>query len=277
LFGLEYKVTDLLPVEITGHIPASDQITLRMLLNHTSGIFDFQNDGDAWDQDFLALGPDYQWSNLGALSYAFDRPLNFAPGTAYRYSNTNYVLIALIIEAVTGEPVNQSIRARILEPLGLGNTYHGDEASGVAGLVHGYVDVEGEALDVHAWYNHYGVADAGIQSTTEDMARFMEGLVKRGSVLGETILADMLNPSAVGEPASNYGLGITIIPTGMPDTIIYRHSGKDPGSQALMMYISGKETSIAIAASASFDDYDLIFNQISGEVFALLEALESDS
>ena len=150
LLGLDDPIHRWLPLAITDRIPSSEQMSVRMLLNHTTGIYDFQNDGEEWDNDFfLVSGPDRQWTQADALPYFLDKPLHFEPGNDYSYSNSNYILAALVIEAVSGQPVQHAIRQRIIDPLGLTHTLHGDEAIGQAGLVHGYFSEEGERYDSH--------------------------------------------------------------------------------------------------------------------------------
>lgn len=102
LMNLNDGINRWLPDVITSHIPSSENRTVLMLLNHTTGIQDFQNDMEEWYDDFLK-NPDREWNNADILPYIMDRSLHFEPGTDYRYSNTNYVLAALIAEVASGE------------------------------------------------------------------------------------------------------------------------------------------------------------------------------
>ncbi|MCU7921130.1 MAG: beta-lactamase family protein [Candidatus Thiodiazotropha sp. (ex Dulcina madagascariensis)] len=275
LLNLDDAITAWLPGSVTERIPSSSDITIRMLLNHSSGIYDFQNDGEAWDNDFYAIGPDQQWQNSDVLPYILDRPLHFPPGTDYRYSNSNYILVALIVETATGETIQNVIRNRVIEPLGLLHTLHGDETAGLPGLAHGYFNDEGERLDVYPWVSHYGLADGGMQTTAGDLADFLLGLLKTDKVLDDAMRTEMMTPSGLGNPPSTYGLGIDIIPVSATNTVIYTHGGKDPGYQATMLYIAGKDTVITICASGSFGDYDPVYEQLLPELFALLEELQT--
>ncbi|MCU7875331.1 MAG: beta-lactamase family protein [Candidatus Thiodiazotropha sp. (ex Lucinoma borealis)] len=236
LMDLDDTITVWLPDTITSRIPSSNQMSIRMLLSHTTGLYDFQNDGDEWDSEFLNSGPARQWRQADVLPFFLDKPLHFEPGTDYSYSNTNYVLAAMIVEVVTGDKVQTAIRDRVIEPLGLTQTLHGDEAIGIPGLVHGYYNDEGESIDVYPWYSHYGLANAGIQTNAEDLAIFLLGLLKSDLVLTDQMRAEMLQASKLGNPPSTYGLGINIDPISQNNDVIYTHSGKDPGYQAKMLY-----------------------------------------
>ena len=257
LLGLDDPIHRWLPQAITDRIPSSEQMSVRMLLNHTTGIYDFQNDGEEWDNDFfLVSGPDRQWTQADALPYFLDKPLHFEPGNDYSYSNSNYILAALVIEAVSGQPVQHAIRQRIIDPLGLVHTLQGDEAIGQAGLVHGYFSEEGERYDSHPWYSHYGLADGGIQSNSKDLARFIRGLLTSDLVLNDSMRSEMLQPSLLGTPPSSYGLGINIREIEQSGETVYSHSGKDPGYQTKMLYVESKDTVITLCASGSFGAYD---------------------
>ncbi|MBT3048099.1 MAG: serine hydrolase domain-containing protein [Candidatus Thiodiazotropha sp.] len=276
LLGLDDPINRWLPREITDRIPSGAGMSVRMLLNHTTGIYDFQNDGDAWDNDFfLVSGPDRQWTQTDALPFFLDKPLHFEPGSDYSYSNSNYILAALIIEAVSGQPVQHAIRQRIIDPLGLAHTLQGDEAIGRAGLVHGYFEDEGERYDSHPWYSHYGLADGGIQSNSRDLARFIRGLLTSDLILDDAMRAEMLQPSLLGTPPSSYGLGINIRRIEQNGETVYSHSGKDPGYQTKMLFVESRDTVITLCASGSFGEYDEIVEQLLLEIFTLLEELQT--
>jgi D-alanyl-D-alanine carboxypeptidase len=275
LLSLDDKITRWLSEEITSRIPSSEQMTIRMLLNHTTGLFDFQNDSEAWDNDFFSIsGPARHWQQADALPFFLDKPLHFQPGTNYSYSNSNYILAALIIESASGATLQSEIRNRIIEPLGLQHTLQGHEATGISGLVHGYVQDEGESFDTYPWYSHFGLADGGIQTTAKDLATFILSILKTDRVLDDTMRTEMLQASQLGTPASNYGLGIKITPITGTDEVIYSHSGKDPGYRAEMIYFQEKDTVITLCASGSFEPYDAITEELLLKIYQLLEALQ---
>jgi CubicO group peptidase (beta-lactamase class C family) len=112
---LDKTLDDYLP-ELTGRIENANQITLRMMLQHRSGIPDFIND------------PKLPWSNMPInsnefLKLVFDKPADFKPDSRYRYSNTNYLLIGNILDKILGYNHRQYIKKEILDTLGLKHTY----------------------------------------------------------------------------------------------------------------------------------------------------------
>ena len=105
---------------LPGLVPNGAAITLRELLNHTSGLFDFGDD-QVWNQSRVA-DPQRIWLPKELIAAAVSHPPYFRPGTAWHYSNTNYVLLGLIIEAATGRSLGDELRERLLQPLALGAT-----------------------------------------------------------------------------------------------------------------------------------------------------------
>lgn len=112
---LDKTLAEYLP-ELAGRIENANQITLKMLLQHRSGIPNFIDD------------PKFPWANLPTetsvlLSYGLDKPADFKPDSRYQYSNTNYVLIGMILDKTLGYSHHRYIKQEILEPLGLIHTY----------------------------------------------------------------------------------------------------------------------------------------------------------
>ena len=113
--SLDRTLSDYLP-ELVGRIENADRITLRMLLQHRSGIPNFIDD------------PKFPWDNLptntnGILKFVLDKPADFEPDSRYRYSNTNYLLIGSILDKTLGYSHHKYIKQKILEPLKLTHTF----------------------------------------------------------------------------------------------------------------------------------------------------------
>ena len=275
---LDAPITRWLPGFMTRRIPSSGKITLRHLLSHTSGLVDYLNDDEHWQSDF-AEDPHRRWTHSDIVPYLYDRPLLFEPGSDYDYSNSNYILVGLIIEQVTGQPLHALIRKRVLEPPGLQQTFNGNEAVIGVKRAHGYIWRHGRRIDTYPWYSHYGLADSGINSTPAELALFLKSLFSTGKILSKRMRMEMTNVSAPGRPPSDYGMGIYVQrnPWGAGRRW-YSHDGIDPGYQADMMYLPDLDLTVVLTANASLGRMDFIYeNLITAVVQLVLHAVLKDT
>jgi D-alanyl-D-alanine carboxypeptidase len=193
------------------HSNISPAITVRQLLNHRAGTYNF---GD--DVDFrLALFADWSrsWHPEDALKYA--KTPYFAPDAKGQYSNTGYVLLGMIIRSVTGSTVGAEIRRTVLVRAGLRGTFLGGEEPWIGELAHPHLDFNGDGIHEDlgdrsqtAILTSFWTSGALI-STAADEARFGRALFD-GTLLKATSLAAMsaFQPVDIGGPQYEYGLGL---------------------------------------------------------------------
>jgi len=147
----EAVITNYLPRSVTDHIRNSDQITVRQLLQQRSGIPDF-SETLSWTVRYAILDRRGEWPPLRHLKYAYGKKPSFPPGESYEYSNSNFMLLGLIIEQVTGRPHAAEIRKRFLDPLQLAHTWCEGDESARGERVHGYEPLGlGYSLDTYDW------------------------------------------------------------------------------------------------------------------------------
>jgi D-alanyl-D-alanine carboxypeptidase len=235
-------------------LPNATDVTVRQLMNHTSGIIRYEFD-DRFIADLLAQ-PDKVWDPAEQLAYLFDTEPPFAAGAGWDYSDTNYIVLGLIIERLTGADYYEELRRRILVPLELGNTVPSDSRR-VPGLVQGYAGAE----------NMFGLPDAviedgqfavnpqfewtggGIASTSEDLARWAKALYE-GRAFDPALLPVMLDgvPARLGRD-TRYGLGVIIRQT--PLGVSWGHSGFFPGYLTEMAYFPDHKIAVAVQYNSS--------------------------
>jgi D-alanyl-D-alanine carboxypeptidase len=263
---LDAPVDRRLPAAVAARIPFSNTITLRHLLSHTSGLMDYMNDQKAWRSGFVR-NPRRRWSHGEVIAYIFHRPLLFEPGSDFHYSNSNYILAGMMIEQVTGRPLDQLINERIIRPLKLVHSFAGGAPVNDVHAVRGYARPRGRIIDTYPWYSHYALADSGIHSTPGDLARFMVSLFRDDLLLSERTKKHMLTTSNAGYPPSDYGLGIYVQsnPWGAGRTW-YAHDGIDPGYQADMMYLPELDLAIVLAANASLGKANRVYEDLVRDV-----------
>jgi len=218
--------------------PRAEQIELRHLLSHTSGVFDF-----TWDSTFsdrIASGASITVDEMVEVA-ASHAPL-FDPGAGWSYSNSNYILLGRVIEMVTGHTAAVELRRRIFEPMGMHDTFLLGSEEVPGGLqVHGYVQGGLGWIDFTDQWNGTGAWTAGgIVSTTPDILRFSHGLVQ-GELLAPETFAEMTrNPSPMDEGSLQYGLGI-ILGAGW-----IGHDGAVPGWMAQWVHMEDGTTVVVM-------------------------------
>src|SRR5215217_4327982 len=153
VLSLDDTVSEWLDDPVVARIPNVDRITIRQLLNHTSGVYNyFDEDSPFWQDAYFGPGADWTrvWTPQELLAYADGSRHDpyFAPGEGSRYSNTGYVLLGLIIEKAGGQSFTEQLQARILDPLGLANTFIAATEPVPSGTVDVYHLIEGEIVNV---------------------------------------------------------------------------------------------------------------------------------
>jgi len=259
--GLDDRAADLLP-----DIAIDERITIHQLLDHTSGLHDFFLNPtiDAALQGDRAA----PWSVTQALTYV-GRPY-FAPGTGWRYSNTNYLLLGLIAERLTGTDLATALRTRFLDPLGLDHTWIQAAEAPPAPTAHGYrfigpatslapIDLsDGSPLMPFTSVVTAAGGAGSMAGTSADAARWAR-LLYRGDVLGRDVLALMVGDVEVVagyRPPVPYGLGVQAFVIDGRQTL--GHSGRFLGFRGAMRYLVAEDVSIAVLTNQSRMDPGVI-------------------
>lgn len=230
-------------------LPNARAITVRMLMNHTSGIPEH-----VLNKDFIKVlrqQPNKVWRPEELLAFIFDRAPLFAAGQGWSYADTNYILVGMLFERVTGKTVYGEVERRLLQPLQLQNTVPSDRRA-IAGLITGYVAANGP----------FGIAGrtitdgkfivnpqmewtgGGFATTAEDLARWAQALYE-AKVFAPATLTKMLAavPAKTGR-GDKYGLGVQVRASQWG--VSYGHGGWFPGYLSEMEYFPQYKTAIAV-------------------------------
>ncbi|MFC7984959.1 serine hydrolase domain-containing protein [Streptomyces sp. NPDC057336] len=236
--SLDDSVEQHLPGVVAGNGNDGRTITVRQLLNHTSGLYDYVSEPAYYRKYLLGDGfLRHRFDTLAPgqrLAVAFSHPPLFRPGARHAFSHTNDLLAALIVEK-TGSSYEDEVRRRIVEPLGLRATSHpGTGTLPPRPSGRGYSKLFFDTLpdridDVTAFQGSQVWGDGDIISSARDLNRFYRALM-RGKLLPPRQLAELkttvVNPDL---PISSYGLGIERLEMGCGETIWY-HDGGTVGS-----------------------------------------------
>jgi len=235
-------------------LPNAHDITVRMLMNHTSGLVRYEFK-EQFTKD-LTSNPDKVWKPEELVAYILDTKAPFAAGQSWEYSDTNYIVLGMIIERLTHSTYYEQARKRILNPLKLTHTVPSNSRV-IPGLVQGYAGDNNpfggtDAMIVNGKFAinpQFEWCGGGMASTTEDLARWAKAMYE-GRAFDASLLKEMLNgvPAKLG-PESKYGLGVIIRPT--PLGISYGHSGFFPGYITEMMYFPESKIALAVQVNTS--------------------------
>jgi D-alanyl-D-alanine carboxypeptidase len=248
LLGLDDTIDNWLSEDILSQIENSEDITLRQLLNHTSGIYNYL-DGASSDDFFQALlaDPDTIKSDSYALEFGLNQPAYFLPGEGYRYSNTGYLLAGLILDEVLGSHHSSAVRNRILIPFGMNSSFYNGVEKSLGDIISGYVvnDVYGE-FDSKPFYENIGVADAPLTASVEDLALLLKMIVGPDDDISPYVKDQLFGESHLVpiNESTNYGLGLFI--EIVKNKVVYHHNGLEPGYSTTNIYIPDSQTSITI-------------------------------
>lgn len=225
------------------------RVTLRQLLNHTSGLPDFSA-----DPEFLALvteDPRRQFDSRRLLDFVADEPLGFRPGSRYAYSNSDNIAVALMAEAVTGRRYEDLLAQLVYRPLDLRSTSLPQGYRMPEPYMHGYdVTPPNPPEDISEVLSASGVwASGGIISTPKDMTAFIRGYAGGKLVSDRTRRQQLKWVDGASEPAgpgtNNAGLAIFRYSTRCG--VVYGHTGNFPGYTQLVAATPDGERSLTVS------------------------------
>lgn len=253
-FSLDDPMTVILPESVNARFANSSKITLRMLLNHTSGIPEWINETV---QTEIFSHPTKIWEVDEYLDLAAMQEPYFAPGEGWAYSNTDYNLLGLVIEQVTGHTWRQEVRERIIKKLNLRNTLLPEpgDTSIPGNYSRGYVSVNGQLIDATGIDPSMAGAAGGhaLVTTAADLGQFLDAvlageLFQNTETLNEMMTFIDTNLPGIGWKEYGYGLGIEkyVLPGGIE---LIGHAGSTAGFSAAVYYLPVQDLTLVAAMS----------------------------
>ncbi|MCC2357590.1 serine hydrolase domain-containing protein [Bacillus paranthracis] len=250
--NLDDSIEKWLPGVIQGNGYDGNQITIRQILNHTSGIAEYMN-----SKDFDIMDTKKSYTAEEFVKMGISLPPDFAPGKGWSYSNTGYVLLGILIEKVTGNSYAEEVENRIIEPLDLSNTFLPGNSSVIPGTKHarGYIQLDGASELKDVTYINPGSSDGDMISNADDLNKFFSYLLS-GKLLKEQQLKHMLTTVPTDREGAGYGLGIVEfkLPNGVS---VWGHRGSVLGFSTFVGgTLGGKHTLAVNLNSFNFSNPD---------------------
>jgi D-alanyl-D-alanine carboxypeptidase len=213
---------------LPGFLNGGPPVTIRQLLNHTSGLYEF-NDDPRVLAPYLEGDLEHVWTPQQLVRIALTHDSVSAPGAAYHYSNTNYLLAGLVVQAVTGHRLGEVLRHRVFSRAHLRSTTFTTSTTLPVPAARGYFTFSGDqSTDITSLYPYPWASGAAV-STAPDVARFYRRLLS-GDLLPGRLLSTMrttVDASAEDGAGTGYGLGLERFPT--PCGPAWGHGGNFPG------------------------------------------------
>lgn len=224
--------------------PRWKNITIKQLLNMTSGIENYTENKE-WVKN-LQNNFTITWTTNELINIAYQEPDYFKPGKGWHYSNTNYVLLGKIIEAITHQPLSQSFQAQFFQPLGLKNTYFNENyysSNVLKRMAHGYDEYQDVTTTILAKnLSNIGPAGGGMVMDSVDLESWINHLLIIKDILPPKQLEEMLDGvrtppnKKIDLPNSKYGLGIGIAESNKLGKMI-SYAGTFPGYGSTFIYL----------------------------------------
>jgi D-alanyl-D-alanine carboxypeptidase len=272
--SLDDKISKYLSQDVIQSIENADQVTIRQLLNHTSGIYNYTDIQDPFK--YYSIGNNKDQTSQNCLKLISYRHSYFPPGTGFRYSNSNYLLLGLIIEQVTHKRLKDIFQARIFTPLQLKSTYFDPDHPFPKNLARGYIDINNEKsyLDCTYFDEACRTPDGGVTSCVYDMAAFIKAVFHDRHFLKPTafeqMTGDMVNASGMGMS------GLAIFGDDLGDGVtVYGHSGGHYSYSAELFYLPSKKITFAALVNTSrhFSNSSKTYAEFRLELFKLIANL----
>jgi D-alanyl-D-alanine carboxypeptidase len=227
-------------------LPDADRVTLRMLATSTSGYADWIQ-GNPDFVDALYADVFRQWQTQELLEIALARPAACEPGTCFRYTHTNYVILGRVIQEVTGRPAAKLLRRRVLRPLGLRDTAISGLPAIPPPVLHAYTVDRGPYEDSTFWSPSWTIAKSMIMTgTIGDVIRSAKA-IGTGALISKGAALERIAPTTAGFPGFTqslyFGLGIVVVNTWQIQ------NPELNGYTAIMAYLPSRRVSLALAVT----------------------------
>jgi D-alanyl-D-alanine carboxypeptidase len=252
-FNLEDKISTWIEADVLGKIKNADQCSIRDLMGHTSGIYDVITDNGF----YLAVlnNPAKKWKPEELLKFVNDKDPAFAYGSKASYSNTNFLLLSMVIDKATGRSHADLLKEKIIAPLGLNNTYYYYHDA-LPDVAQGYYDLynNGTIVNLSNYNTGSGNGYTGLYTCVYDMHRFLQALYVDKTILQQSSLDEMLTFNSTIESDRQLGLATQKdLFNYVANEYAIGHRGRDLAYSADLFWFPNQNKSMAIIVNYGTD------------------------
>lgn len=280
VLSLNDPISKYIPSEKLKRISNGDQpLTIRNLMNHTSGFYEVIEDQEFYLQ--VLNDPAKHWSGDDLLKYVYNKNamFDFRPADTACYSNTNYLLLSIIVESATGVPHSVTLHNEVIDPLGLNDTYYfWHDPLPESGVAQGYFDLynNGNLENLTQWNTGSGNGYGGVYSTVWDMYKFMDALFVQKTLLSQSSLDEMLvfHPDIESRKLLGVACFKDFIDIGNPEKdYAWGHRGRDLSYSADLYYFPEHGATMALIVNYGTDGESPlrpVFNEMRDNIARLI-------
>ncbi|MBE2225140.1 MAG: beta-lactamase family protein [Anaerolineae bacterium] len=260
---LDDTLAELLP-DIAANFANSDQITLEQMLMMTSGLPEYRDNPDF--KTAVLAKEKRGWHPDELVAFAYDMPALSAPGEAFNYSNTNYLLLQLILDNLEDDDLNEVLQDRILDRVDMPDTYLEPVAKTTGGHIPGYADIDGDGIidSMLPYDDGRGLADLGLISNGIDLGEYAPALYER-TLPGENGRELSLKTVPMGN-GDEYGFGIMKRQSNWGE--MWGYASEESGFTSELWYLPDHELSIVVLISG--EEMALADELVDGALTAVL-------
>ena len=259
ILSIDDKVSKYIDADILNKIEnGNEDLRIRNLMNHTSGIYDVIKDQGFYLQ--ILNNPSKQWNPMQLLEYVYGKPATFAfnPEDTAAYSNTNFTLLAMIVEKATGKSQSQVMHEELIDPLGLNDTYYFyHDALPEGQIAQGYYDLynNGTLMNLSNWNTGSGNGYGGAYSTVWDMYLIMHALFESNTLLSQESMDQMFTFHKTIESRKHLGLACfkDFIDIGTENDYAIGHRGRDLSYSADLFYFPNHHATMSMIVNYGTD------------------------
>lgn len=253
LININDKISEYLPPEVIERVENAEKVSIRQCMTHTTGIYDVITDGEFYLS--VLNDPTKKWEGMELIEFVYDKPSESNAGVPADYSNTNTLLLSLVIDEATGQDHAELLKDRVIDELDLQNTYYHHHDPLPSSIAQGYYDLynNGSITNISNYITGNGNGYNGIYSNIYDLNKFLNALLVNKTFLEPSSLDTMLTFVPTNDVTLDYGPGTMRRFKDLGANYGLGHTGRDLGYSGDLFYFPNKGANMVFLVNYGTD------------------------